>query len=129
MRPVPESYAAFQEYWEHMLHDVLEPTKVALGTFAPTGALPAPYPWLAGPAWTALRPLASRGPTWIARGTLPPAARDMLGLSWSTAEEIVLRTMLTSLRASWPLVPGPLRYLPRARTAMRREAALADAAA
>ncbi len=63
MRPVPESYAAFQEYWEHMLHDVLEPTKVALGTFAPTGALPAPYPWLAGPAWTALRPLASRGPT------------------------------------------------------------------
>ena len=62
MRPVPESYAAFQEYWEHMLHDVLEPTKVALGTFAPTDALPAPYPWLAGPAWTALRPLASRGP-------------------------------------------------------------------
>jgi uncharacterized protein (DUF2236 family) len=129
MRPVPESYAAFQEYWEHMLHDVLEPTKVALGTFAPTGALPAPYPWLAGPAWAALRPLASRGPTWIARGTLPPAARDMLGLSWSTADEMILRTLLTSLRASWPLVPGPLRYLPRARTAMRREAALARAAA
>ncbi|HEX5923551.1 MAG TPA: oxygenase MpaB family protein [Baekduia sp.] len=129
MRPVPESYAAFQEYWEHMLHDVLEPTKVALGTFAPTGALPAPYPWLAGPAWTALRPLAGRGPTWIARGTLPPAARDMLGLSWSTAEEMILRTLVTSLRASWPLVPGPLRYLPRARTAMRREAALARAAA
>jgi uncharacterized protein (DUF2236 family) len=129
MRPVPESYAAFQEYWEHMLHDVLEPTKVALGTFAPTGALPAPYPWLAGPAWAALRPLAGRGPTWVARGTLPPAARDMLGLSWSTAEDMILRTMLTSLRASWPLVPGPLRYLPRARTAMRREAALARAAA
>ena len=129
MRPVPESYAAFQEYWEHMLHDVLEPTEVALGTFAPTDALPAPYPWLAGPAWTALRPLASRGPTWIARGTLPPAARDLLGLSWSTAEEMILRTLLTSLRASWPLVPGPLRYLPRARTAMRREAALAQTAA
>jgi uncharacterized protein (DUF2236 family) len=129
MRPVPGSYAAFQEYWEHMLADVLEPTKVALGTFAPTGALPAPYPWLAGPAWAALRPLASRGPTWVARGTLPPAARDMLGLSWSTAEELILRTMLTSLRASWPLVPGPLRYLPRARTGMRREAARARAAA
>lgn len=129
MRPVPESYAAFQEYWEHMLHDVLEPTKVARGTFAPTGELPAPYPWLAGPAWAALRPLASRGPTWIARGTLPPAARDTLGLSWSTAEEIVLRTLLTSLRASWPLVPGPLRYLPRARNAIRREATLARAAA
>ena len=63
-----------------MLHDVLEPTKVARGTFAPTDALPAPYPWLAGPAWAALRPLASRGPTWIARGTLPPAARETLGL-------------------------------------------------
>jgi uncharacterized protein (DUF2236 family) len=125
MRPVPPSYAAFQEYWEHMLHDVLEPTAVAAGTFAPVNRLPAPYPWVPGPAWAALRPLASRGPTWIARGTLPPAARATLGLSWSTAEEIVLRTMLTSLRASWPLVPGPLRYLPRARAAWRREAAAA----
>jgi uncharacterized protein (DUF2236 family) len=125
MRPVPESYKAFQEYWEHMLNDVLEPTRVAVGTFAPADGLPAPYPWVPGPAWAALRPLAGRGPTWLARGTLPKAARETLGLSWSTADELVLRTLLTSLRASWPLVPTQLRYLPRARAGIRREAARA----
>jgi uncharacterized protein (DUF2236 family) len=82
-----------------------------------------------GPAWLALRPLLNRGPAWIARGTLPKVARERLGLSWSPADEIVLRTMLTSLRASWPLVPRPLRYMPRARAAWRREEAAARAAA
>ena len=108
-----------------MLDDVLEPTEVALRHLRADRRAARALPVAGGAGLGALRPLVSRGPTWIARGTLPPAAREMLGLSWSTADEIVLRTMLTSLRASWPLVPGPLRYLPRARTAMRREAALA----
>jgi uncharacterized protein (DUF2236 family) len=129
MRPVLPDYAAFREYWDQMLHDVLEATEVAVDAFKPAAGLPAPYPWVPGPAWLALRPLLSRGPAWIARGTLPKVARETLGLSWSPADAIVLRTMLTSLRASWPLVPGPLRYLPRARAAWRREAGAARDAA
>jgi uncharacterized protein (DUF2236 family) len=128
MRPVPENYATFRLYWNHMLHDVLEPTEVALASFVPVGDLPAPYPWVPGPAWAALRPLVNRGPTWIARGTLPVPARDMLGLPWSTADAVALKTMLTGLRASWPLVPPTLRYLPRARAAFKREAAAATRA-
>jgi uncharacterized protein (DUF2236 family) len=129
MRPVPDDYAAFEEYWEHMLHDVLEPTEVALGSFQGAIGLPAPYPWLHGPAWWALRPLVARGPTWIARGTLPPAARETLGLTWSTADEVALRAMMTSLRASWPLVPEPFRWHPRAWSGIRRAARKAAAAA
>jgi uncharacterized protein (DUF2236 family) len=121
MRPVPEDYKAFEAYWEHMLNDVLEPTEVAVGSFrGGLGDLPAPYPWLQGPAWWVLRPLVARGPTWIARGTLPPAARELLGLTWSSADEVALRTMMTSLRASWPLVPEPFRWHPRAWTGVRR---------
>jgi uncharacterized protein (DUF2236 family) len=127
MRPVPPDYAAFRRYWDHMLDDVLEPTAVALGSFVPAGDLPAPYPWVPGPAWAALRPLVNRGPAWIARGTLPPRARATLGLSWSPADERALRLLQTGVRTSWPLVPPPLRYLPRARAAFRREAELRGA--
>jgi uncharacterized protein (DUF2236 family) len=124
MRPVPESYAGFEAYWAHMLADVLEPTEVAVGSFeGGAGPLPAPFPWLEGPAWWVLRPLIERGPTWIARGTLPPEARTMLGLSWSTADEVALRSMMTSLRLSWPLVPEPFRWHPRAWKAIRRASA------
>jgi uncharacterized protein (DUF2236 family) len=122
MRPVPEDYAAFEAYWEHMLADVLQPTEVALGSFAQNMALPAPFPWLDGPPWWVLRPLVARGPTWVARGTLPPAARETLGLSWSRADELALRGLMTWLRASWPLVPEPLRWHPRAWKAVRRAA-------
>jgi uncharacterized protein (DUF2236 family) len=121
MRPVPPDYAAFEEYWASMLADVLQPTEVAVGSFrGAMGHLPAPYPWLQGPAWWVLRPLVARGPTWIARGTLPPEARELLGLTWSAADEVALRAMLGSLRASWPLVPEPFRWHPRAWTAVRR---------
>jgi uncharacterized protein (DUF2236 family) len=129
MRPVPPDYASFREYWEQMLEEVLEPTAVAVGSFAPTADLPAPYPWLGGPAWALLRPLFNHGPAWIARGTLPPRARDTLGLSWTPAEDLVLKALATGVRAGWPLVPPPLRLLPRARAAYRREAGAARAAA
>jgi uncharacterized protein (DUF2236 family) len=129
MRPVPPDYASFRAYWDRMFDEVLEATEVALGSFAPAAGLPAPYPWLAGPAWAALRPLFNHGPAWIARGTLPERAREILGLSWSPAEDLVLKTLATGLRASWPLVPGPLRYLPRARAAFRREAGAGRVAA
>jgi uncharacterized protein (DUF2236 family) len=133
MRPVPADYKAFKAYWAHMLADVLEPTEVAVGSFQGGMSLPAPYPWLQGPAWWVLRPLVARGPTWIARGTLPAEARELLGLTWSTADEVALRAMMTSLRASWPLVPEPFRWHPRAWSAIRRaeraqRAAAADAA-
>jgi uncharacterized protein (DUF2236 family) len=123
MRPVPPDYAAFEEYWEHMLADVLEATEVALGSFERPERLPAPFPWLEGPPWWALRPLVSVAPAWIARGTLPLPARERLGLSWSAGDAAALRALFAAARASWLLVPPSLRYLPRARAAFRREGA------
>ncbi|WP_196808977.1 oxygenase MpaB family protein [Conexibacter woesei] len=129
MRPVPADYAAFEVYWNDMLTDGLEPTEVAIGSFGPVGHLPAPFPWLEGPAWWVLKPLVARGPTWIARGTLPDQARDMLGLTWSTADDVALKSMLKSLQLSWPLVPEQFRWHPKAWRAIRREQRRAEAAA
>ncbi|HET6508669.1 MAG TPA: oxygenase MpaB family protein [Baekduia sp.] len=123
MRPVPPDYAAFERYWADMLADGLEATEVALGTFTGEMRLPAPYPLLEGLPWMTLRPLFARVPTFVGRGTLPAAAREKLGLSWSKADEVALRGLLAPLRHGWPLVPERLRWHPRAWTGVRREAA------
>jgi uncharacterized protein (DUF2236 family) len=123
MRPVPPDYAAFERYWADMLRDGLEATEVALGTFHGEGMkLPAPYPWLEGLPWFAMRPFVARAPTFVARGTLLVAAREKLGLTWSARDEVALQALLAPLRLSWPLVPEPLRWHPRAWKGIAREA-------
>jgi uncharacterized protein (DUF2236 family) len=122
MRPVPPDYAAFERYWNDMLADGLQATEVAVGTFTGDVTLPPPYPWLAGLPWLAMRPLVARAPTFVARGTLPVAARERLGLSWSAADEVALRGMLAPLRYSWRFVPEPFRWHPRAWAGVRRQA-------
>jgi uncharacterized protein (DUF2236 family) len=115
MRPVPRDYAAFERYWQKMLEDVLEPTPVARAAVRTIRALPAPHPALAGPAWAGVRPLISFAAPWLVRGTLPPAAREKLGIGWSAGDELVLRALRTAVATAWPLVPAPLDRLPRTR--------------
>jgi uncharacterized protein (DUF2236 family) len=122
MRPVPADYAAFKVYWNDMLADGLEATEVAVGSFQGGMSIPAPYPVLNGLPWMAMRPFVTIAPTFVARGTLPAPAREKLGLSWSALDEIALRGMLAPLRASWPFVPEPLKWHPRAWTGVRRQA-------
>jgi uncharacterized protein (DUF2236 family) len=122
MRPVPPDYAAFERYWADMLADGLQPTEVAVGTFKGDLKLPAPYPLLEGLPWMTMRPFVARAPRFVARGTLPPEAREMLGLSWSKADEVALQGLLAPMRFGWPLVPEPLRWHPRAWAGVRRQA-------
>jgi uncharacterized protein (DUF2236 family) len=126
MRPVPRDYAAFEHYWEQMLADVLEATPVALDAVQTMSHLPAPYPRIAGPAWATVRPLIGFSAPWLARGTLPLQARQTLEINWSFADEVTLRTLRALVRTAWPILPSPLRRLPRAARAQRgiRDAAL-----
>jgi|HigsolmetaAR202D_1030399.scaffolds.fasta_scaffold20294_2 uncharacterized protein (DUF2236 family) len=120
MRPVPETWKAFQEYWDHMVNEVLEPTEAALRYLNDPTPWPAPYPWLSGPAWRVLHPVVRHGPNWVARGTLPPRARELLGLTWSERDERLLRALGAAVRTGWRFVPRPLRYMPRARAGILR---------
>jgi uncharacterized protein (DUF2236 family) len=114
MRPVPRDYEAFERYWRQMLEDVLEATPVALDAVQTMNQLPAPYPQIPGPAWATVRPLIGFSAPWLARGTLPLQARETLGIDWSLADELTLRTLRTLVRTAWPILPAPLRRLPRA---------------
>jgi uncharacterized protein (DUF2236 family) len=116
MRPVPPDYAAFQEYWRHMLDHVLEPTPTARsGVRRPSRPLPPPYPWMPGPAWALLRPLLVNSSIWLTGATLPPRGRELLGVDWSPADEARLQALAAAVRAAWRVSPPPLRQLPRAR--------------
>jgi uncharacterized protein (DUF2236 family) len=118
MRPVPSDYAAFEEYWNEMFDDVLEPTSIARAAVRkPKHRLPAPYPWIDGPAWAIPYPLLVGVSTWLIRGTLPARARELLELEWSPRDEAALRAVALAVRAGWNVLTGRLRRLPRARPA------------
>ncbi|WP_160165572.1 oxygenase MpaB family protein [Conexibacter woesei] len=123
MRPVPPDYASFRRYWDRTLADVLaqsEPVRWSLDP-ARRRDIPRPYEWIPRPLWRALRPLVMGGSMWVAAGTLPPLARERLGLAWTARDERRLRLLARVVRASFRLVPHDLRYMPRARRAWRRE--------
>jgi uncharacterized protein (DUF2236 family) len=113
MRPVPRDYRAFERYWQSMFDDVLEATPIALSAVRAARDLPAPYPVIDGPLWALMRPLFARGGPWLARGTLPPQAREMLEVEWSGADELALNSLRTALKAAWPIAaPGLTRMTP-----------------
>lgn len=122
MRPVPPDYASFRAYWDDVVEHVLEPTEPVRWTFEADRVrdTPRPYGWIPRPLWWAVRPLIVRGSLWIARGTLPPAARAKLGLRWSVRDERRLRLLGRGLRIAWHVVPRRWRYMPRAAAAWRR---------
>jgi uncharacterized protein (DUF2236 family) len=121
MRPVPPDYDAFREYWQRVLTEVLEPTQVALGAVRYGRELPPPQiRYLNGPAWRALRPVASHAGPWLVRATLPPEARAILSITWRPSDQAAFELFRATVRAAWPLVPDGARRLPRARAADTR---------
>jgi uncharacterized protein (DUF2236 family) len=120
MRPVPPNYTAFQEYWQQMLDDVLEPTPLARASIRkPKRRLPAPVPWMKGPTWAILYPLLIDSSTWLLRGTLPTRARELLEIEWSHRDERRLRALALTIHSGWLVAPKRLRRLPRAHKAAR----------
>lgn len=121
MRPVPGDYAAFQEYWQRMLDDVLQPTSLARASIRkPKHRLPAPFPWMKGPVWALLHPLVIDGSSWLLRGTLPPRACELLEVEWSRRDERRLRLLALAVRLGWNVAPARLRRLPQAHRAFAR---------
>ncbi len=62
-------------------------------------------------------------------GTLPPEAREILGLRWTRTDELAVRAIGEAARRTWPFVLHRFRYHPRALAGFRREAAASRASA
>ncbi|HTF55306.1 MAG TPA: oxygenase MpaB family protein [Pseudonocardia sp.] len=131
-RMLPPTTAAYWAYFDDMIENTLENHPTAHQVLATAASAP-PLPGLPGPLrrlWAPVRGVGSRLNYLVTVGTLPPAARDKLGLSWSRAEELELRALgKLAGRLNAPL-PERIKYMPiayHARRAARAQQQLTDA--
>lgn len=70
------------------------------------------------------RPVAGRWLERMSAAMLPPRLREGFGLSWGARDRAAVAASVAALRAGYPLIPRPLRYLPAYQAATRRLAGL-----
>ncbi|MFE5645454.1 oxygenase MpaB family protein [Rhodococcus sp. NPDC056516] len=121
MRPVPETWEAFQEYWDRMCRNVLEDNKATRDVLDLSGLGKPPYmTWLPDPLWRLARIPLARGFVWLTVGMYDQPVRDLLGYSWSSRDQRIHTTVGRSVNAVFRLVPWRYRYQPRARAGWDR---------
>lgn len=129
-RMLPATIADYWTYFDDMVANTLVPHKVALEVLdsldkVPPGVSAALRPVLAPAAFAT-----GRLGRFITTGTLPPAAREKLGLSWTERDDRRLRKIGLAIGRTTPHLPERVRYMPiayRARQAARAQARLEEA--
>jgi uncharacterized protein (DUF2236 family) len=120
MAPVPENYEAFRAYWKGMFLDGLEATPVALDAIE-SATMPVAPPGVPERVWNVVGERAAvYGAQWITKATLPPEAREILGIRWTGRDERLAQTYLRAVRLAWHGVPPRARRIPRAAAALER---------
>jgi uncharacterized protein (DUF2236 family) len=121
MRPVPESWEDFQEYWQRVCRDELEINQATLDIFQIR--IPKPkFVLMPTPVWDQLfKPLVA-GQRWIAAGLFEPSVREKAGMRWTPGDEVVLRLFGKMVELAFLAVPDEIRLHPRALAAYRRAA-------
>ncbi|MGA6167577.1 oxygenase MpaB family protein [Amycolatopsis magusensis] len=121
MRPVPETWEEFQEYWHRMCTEVLEDNKATRDVLDIREiAKPAALGWLPSPVWNLVRGLVARNFVWLTVGMYDPPIREKLGYTWTTRDARLHRLTGKLINAAFKLVPFERRYHPRARAGWRR---------
>lgn len=119
MKPVPESWPAFQEYWDRKCHEELEINQATLDIFS----MRIPKPWfvlMPTPVWDQLFKPMVGAQRWIAAGLFDPVVRERAGMRWTPGDEIVLRLFGKLVELAFVAVPDEIRLHPRAVAAYRR---------
>ncbi|GAB2782656.1 oxygenase MpaB family protein [Amycolatopsis magusensis] len=121
MRPVPQTWEEFQEYWHRMCTEVLEDNKATRDVLDIREiAKPAALPWLPSPVWNLVRGLVARNFVWLTVGMYDPPIREKLGYPWTARDARLHRLTGKLINAAFKLVPFERRYHPRARAGWRR---------
>jgi uncharacterized protein (DUF2236 family) len=115
-RDMPAGLEDFVGWYDEIVGGRLENTPTAHRLLAVMRRAPPP-PRLPAIVWPLPRALAAHGTWLVTIGTLPPAARELLGIRWDPAQELQLNAISLSVRAAGA-IPGRWRYLPPARRAL-----------
>src|SRR4051812_5709131 len=125
-RDMPEDWAAFEEYFDHMVHDELRDSEL-LQNVIHTIFHPARPPVL--PIPDGLWDLASRPGSELLKlvtvGSLPRVLRHRFGLEWSRERALALKAQQRAIRAVFPRLPERLRLMPPALAARRGQTLVA----
>ena len=119
MKPVPESWEAFCEYWDRKCREELEINRATLDIFE----MRIPKPWfvlMPTPVWDQMFKPKIGAQRWIAAGVFDPVVRERAGMRWTPGDEVVLRLFGKAVELAFAAVPDEIRLHPRAVAAYRR---------
>jgi uncharacterized protein (DUF2236 family) len=124
-KEIPPTYDAYLKYFADMVDETLVPHPTVYEYLETTRRVPPPpaLPSVLRPLWRLAMDVPGRVQHFVTVGTLPPSARDKLGLSWSGRDERLLRALGYVVGRVVPLLPEKARYLPIAYEARRLERA------
>ncbi|GAA3208330.1 oxygenase MpaB family protein [Actinocorallia longicatena] len=123
-RLIPATIDEYWTYFDAMVADTLVPHRVAHHVLDNMDKVPPTVPPLLRPALAPLAMSTGRLGRFVTIGTLPEAAREKLGLTWTPADERRLRRVGQTIARTTPLLPERVRYMPiayRAREAARAQ--------
>lgn len=121
MKPVPDTWEEFCEYWDRVCRDELEINKATLEIF--DIRIPKPkFVLMPTPVWDQLFKPMVAGQRWIAAGLFDPAVRERAGMRWTPGDEVALRLFGKAVELAFWAVPDEIRLHPRALSAYRRAA-------
>jgi uncharacterized protein (DUF2236 family) len=124
-KEIPPTYDAYLKYFDDMLDRTLVAHPTAYDFLAATRRIPPPpaLPRLLRPLWRVATDVPGRVQHFVTVGTLPPKAREILELQWTSRDEKLLRLLGFAVGRLVPALPERLRYFPIAYEARRVERA------
>ncbi|MCA1655110.1 MAG: DUF2236 domain-containing protein [Pseudonocardiaceae bacterium] len=133
-KELPPTYDAYLECFDDILEHTLVPHPTVYEFLRATRRVPPPpaLPVFLHPLWRVAAAGPGRLQHFVTVGTLPPKARQKLGLAWTARDERALRLLGRVVGRVVPMLPERLRYLPiayEARRVARARRALRDALA
>lgn len=112
---MPATYADFVLYWDRMMNEIVVAHKTAqYGVGYVTKGFPRPK-GVSPFAWKLVAPVFNPMAAFITTGGMPPRARDLLGLPWSSRKEKVYQAFAALWRTRgvnwvWDHLPMSVRY-------------------
>ena len=121
MRPVPKSWEDFQQYWDHMCHNVLENNWAAravldLSTMPKHPSLG----WMPDWMWRLNVAAMQQFFNFTTVGLFDPAVRELMGYTWSPRQEQLHRAFGTAIYRLTRVLPKRMLMHPRKRSAWDR---------
>jgi uncharacterized protein (DUF2236 family) len=121
MRPCPDTYEEFLDYWDHMCRNVLE-DHPAVRTVLDISELPPPpfLRWMPTRLWTYIAAPGQKFYTWLTIGLYDQPVRDLMGFEWTAKDEKWFRRFGKAVDTFMNALPTRYNNHPRARDAWDR---------